>query len=86
MHTPDVSLDDEAIYLRAPDAQEGAITGIGGRLAMQKDDQGVRSAGTEPLQPDLYTYALSMNGGKFNDPANRLFQSSYGSAGQGTCG
>jgi hypothetical protein len=41
--------------------------------------------GIGPRQPVLYTHALSVNGAKFNDPANRLSKSSYCRAGQSTC-
>jgi len=83
IHSPEVSADGKITFrLRAPNAKEVAVTGIGQRLAMQKDEQGVWSATTEALQPDLYTYSFSVDGANFNDPANALFKSAYGSAGQ----
>ena len=39
---------------------------------MQKDDQGVWTATTDPLKPDIYTYSFSVDGPTFNDPANPL--------------
>jgi enterochelin esterase family protein len=83
VRSPEVSPDGKiTLRLRAPNAKEVAVTGIGQRLAMQKDDLGVWSATTEALQPDLYTYAFSVDGATFNDPGNPLFKTSYGSAGQ----
>jgi enterochelin esterase family protein len=68
--------------LRAPEATQVAVVGIGQRLAMQKDDQGVWSATTDPLKPDIYTYSFTVDGAALNDPRNPNFKSSYGSAGQ----
>jgi enterochelin esterase family protein len=68
--------------LRAPNAKEVAVTGIGQRLAMQKDEQGVWSATSDVLKPDIYTYSFSVDGANFIDPANPLLKTSYGSAGQ----
>ncbi len=81
--SPEVSADGAITFrLRAPNAKEVAVTGIGERLAMTKDDQGIWSATTWPLKPDLYTYAFSVDGLTVNDPANPLAKTSYGSAGQ----
>lgn len=83
VRSPEVSADGKVTFrLRAPNAKDAAVTGIGERLPMVKDDQGVWSATTAPLQPDLYTYQFSVDGVTFNDPANPLFKTSYGSAGQ----
>jgi enterochelin esterase family protein len=83
VRSPEVSADGKVTFrLRAPNAKEVAVTGIGQRLAMQKDDQGIWSATTDVLQPDLYTYAFSVDGATVNDPANGLFKTSYGTAGQ----
>ena len=83
VQSPEVSPDGKVTFrLRAPDAQQVAVNGIGQRLTMQKDDKGVWSATTDTLQPDLYTYSFSVDGATVNDPANPLFKTSYGSAGQ----
>jgi len=84
IQSPEVAPDGKVTFrLRAPDAKEVAVTGIGQRLAMQKDERGVWSATTpDALQPDLYTYSFSVDGATVLDPANPLFKSSYGSAGQ----
>ena len=83
VRSPEVSPDGKVtLRLRAPNAKEVAVTGIGQRLAMTKDEQGIWSATTDVLQPDLYTYAFSVDGATVNDPANALSKTSYGSAGQ----
>jgi enterochelin esterase family protein len=48
---------------------------------MQKDEQGVWSATTGTMKPDIYTYSFSADGITLNDPANPLFKTSYGNAG-----
>ncbi len=81
--SPEVAADGRITFrLRAPDAKEVAVTGIGQRLAMQKDDQGVWTATTDPLKPDIYTYSFSVDGATVVDPANGLFKTSWGGAGQ----
>jgi enterochelin esterase-like enzyme len=83
VRSPEVGADGKVTFrLRAPDAKEVAVTGIGQRLAMQKDEQGVWSATTDTLQPDLYTYMFAVDGATVNDPGNPLFKTSFGSAGQ----
>jgi enterochelin esterase family protein len=83
VRSPEVSPDGKVTFrLRAPNAKEVAVTGIGQRLAMQKDEQGIWSATTDVLQPDLYTYAFSVDGANVYDPANGLSKTSYGTAGQ----
>ena len=83
VRSPEVSADGKVtLRLRAPNAKEVAVTGMGERLAMTKDEQGVWSVTTGTLQPDLYTYAFSVDGLNIIDPGNGLFKTSYGSAGQ----
>lgn len=83
VRSPEVSADGRVTFrLRAPNAKEVAVTGIGQRLAMQKDEQGVWTATTEPLKPDMYAYSFSVDGATFTDPGNPLFKPAYGSAGQ----
>jgi len=78
--SPDVAADGRVTFrLRAPNANEVAVALPGGRrLVMQKDAQGVWSATTDPLEPDIYTYSLSVDGGTINDPSNRQRQTSFG--------
>jgi enterochelin esterase-like enzyme len=83
IQSPEVSPDGRVTFrLRAPDATQVFVTGIGGRLAMQKNEQGVWSVTTDPLKPDIYTYSFLIDGAVVPDPANPLFKTSYGSAGQ----
>ena len=44
--------------LRAPNAQEVALTRLGQRQPMVKDERGVWSVTTGPLDPDIYTYTF----------------------------
>src|SRR5437763_319361 len=82
VRSPEVAADGKVTFrLRAPNAKEVAVTGIGQRLAMTKDDQGVWSATTEAMKPDLYTYMFSVDGVSMLDPGNGMFKTSYGSAG-----
>src|SRR3954470_18957699 len=83
VQSPEVSADGKVTFrLRAPNAKEVAVTGIGQRLAMTKDDQGVWSATTESaLKPDLYTYMFSVDGLSIVDPGNGQFKTSFGSPG-----
>ena len=78
--SPEVAADGRVTFrLRAPNANEVAVALPGGRrLVMQKDAQGVWSATTDPLEPDVYTYSLSVDGGTINDPSNRQRQTSFG--------
>jgi len=81
--SPEVSPDGKVTFrFRAPNAKEIFVTGIGQRLAMQKDEQGVWTATTDTLKPDIYTYSFSVDGATVNDPGNPQFKTSYGSAGQ----
>ena len=81
--SPEVSPDGKVTFrLRAPNAKEVFVTGIGQRLAMEKNEQGVWTATTEPLKPDIYSYSFSVDGSTFNDPGNAQFKTAYGSAGQ----
>jgi hypothetical protein len=51
--SPEVGADRRVTFrLRAPNAKEVAVALGGSRLAMQKDEQGVWSATSEPLAPD----------------------------------
>ena len=83
VRSPEVAPDGKVTFrLRAPNAKEVAVTGIGQRLAMTRDEQGVWSATTpEALKPDLYTYMFNVDGLSITDPANGRFKTSFGSAG-----
>ena len=58
-----------------PTAQRVSVNGdfkeIGSqRLDMKKQDNGVWTVTTAPLNPELYSYSLSVDGQRFVDPAN----------------
>ncbi len=83
VRSPEVSPDGKVTFrLRAPNAKEVFVTGVGQRLAMEKNDQGVWTATTDVLKPDIYAYSFSVDGATFNDPGNPRFKTAYGSAGQ----
>ena len=78
--SPEVATDGRVTFrLRAPNAKEVAVSMSGKPLPMQKDDQGVWSATTDPMAPDIYTYSLVVDGTSMNDPGNRQRQTSFGS-------
>ena len=83
VRSPEVAQDGRVTFrLRAPNAKEVFVSGMGQRLAMQKDERGIWTATTEPMKPDLYTYSFQVDGANFNDPSNNRFKTSFGSAGQ----
>jgi enterochelin esterase family protein len=76
--SPEVGADRSVTFrLRSPNAKEVAVTLGGKRLPMQKDEQGLWSVTTEPMPPDIYTYALNVDGASMNDPSNRQAQTSF---------
>jgi enterochelin esterase-like enzyme len=78
--SPEVAEDRRVTFrLRAPNAKEVVVTMAGKRLPMEKDEQGVWSHTTDPLDPDYYTYSVVVDGTSLNDPANRQVQTSFGS-------
>jgi len=70
--SPEVHPDKRVTFrLRAPNAKEVLVDRAGGgKLAMQKDDQGVWTLTTEPLEPDIYGYSFSVDGVTHFDPSN----------------
>jgi enterochelin esterase family protein len=78
--SPEVAPDRTATFrLRAPNAEEVFVSGIGEdrRLDMTKDDQGVWSAVSEPMEPGVHEYTFSVDGLRINDPGNNRFKTSY---------
>ncbi len=78
--SPEISTDGRATFrLRAPDAEEVYVSGIGEdrRLDMTKDDQGVWSAVSEPMEPGVYEYTFSVDGLRINDPGNNRYKTSF---------
>src|SRR5437016_10332908 len=81
--SPEISTDGKlTVRLRAPNAKEVFLTGAGLRLAMQKDEQGVWTATTDVLKPDVYIYQFSVDGLNINDPSNPHLATSAGSVGR----
>jgi enterochelin esterase-like enzyme len=78
VRSPEVGADRRVTFrLRAPDAKAVAVSFGGDTRPMQRDDQGVWSATTDPLEPNFYTYSLVVDGTPLNDPANRQVQTSW---------
>ncbi len=75
--SPEVSTDLRVTFrFRDPNAKE-VVVALEGRekpLAMQKDDQGVWSVTTEPLEPDYYGYSFVADGVTLIDPSNHLMK------------
>jgi enterochelin esterase family protein len=83
IRSPEIAPDGRVtLRLRAPNAREVVVNGLGPRLVMQKDDQGVWSATTEPLTPEIYTYTFSVDGATINDPGNPHVKTAYVGGGQ----
>ena len=60
---------------RAPNAKEVILSREGGqRVPMHKDDQGVWSVTTDPLEPDFYGYSFIADGVSLLDPVNPLMK------------
>lgn len=73
--SPEVSADRRVtIRFRAPGAKEVAVRmdGFLKPLPMTKDERGVWSLTTEPLEPDYYGYSILMDGVPLIDPNNPL--------------
>jgi enterochelin esterase family protein len=76
VRSPEVSADHRVTFrFRAPNAREVILAREGAsRLPMQKDEQGVWSVTTEPLEPDLYGYSFVVDGVNLIDPGNPLMK------------
>lgn len=78
VRSPEVGADRRVTFrLRAPDAKAVAVSFGGETRPLQRDDQGVWSTTTDPLEPNFYTYSLVVDGTPLNDPANRQVQTSW---------
>ena len=86
--SPEVAPDGKVTFrLRAPNAREVYVSGVlpgsgsaGGRLDMQKNDQGVWTLTTEPMKPGIYQYTFSVDGMRIPDPGNNRFQTGFNRA------
>jgi enterochelin esterase-like enzyme len=74
--SPEVHADNTVTFrFRAPNAHEVVLVLDGAKPAlMQKDDQGVWSLTTAPLQPDFYGYSFLADGVILIDPSNPLLK------------
>src|SRR5438067_812035 len=75
--SPEVHADDRVSFrFRAPNAKEVLLTleGTTKSLPMQKDDQGIWSVTTEPLEPDFYGYSFVADDVHLIDPSNSLMK------------
>jgi enterochelin esterase-like enzyme len=69
---PEVHPDSRVTFrLRAPNAQKVMLAREGTEaIAMQKNEEGVWSVTTEPLEPDIYGYSFVADGVDLFDPSN----------------
>jgi len=73
--SPEVHLDSSVTFrLKAPNAKEVMVPYNLGTNTMQRDEQGVWSVTTEPLEPDIYSYSFLVDGLRINDPANSFLK------------
>jgi enterochelin esterase-like enzyme len=69
--SPEVHADRTVTFrLRAPNAKEVVVSGEGVKAAMQKDEQGLWTVTTGPLEPDIYGYSFVVDGVTHFDPSN----------------
>jgi enterochelin esterase-like enzyme len=74
--SPEVHPDKTVTFrFRDPNAKEVFLAREGAaKLPMQKDEQGVWSVTTDPLEPDFYGYAFVADGVSLIDPSNSLMK------------
>jgi enterochelin esterase-like enzyme len=75
--SPVVGADRKVTFrLRAPNAKDVKVDGDWTRkpVVMAKDDTGIWTYITEPLEPDLYGYFFVVDGTNIADPANTLMR------------
>ncbi len=74
--SPEVLSDSRVTFrLRAPNAKEVQVRGEGvGTSNLVKDDQGVWTVTSQPLEPDIYVYSLVVDGLRVIDPSNPLLK------------
>jgi len=75
--SPEVHPDNRVTFrFRDPNAKEVMLAreGTQSPLPMQKDEQGVWSITTDPLEPDFYGYAFVADGVSLIDPSNPLMK------------
>ncbi len=74
--SPEVHPDNSVTFrLRDPNAKAVMLSREGAKpVPMQRDEQGIWSVTTEPLQPDFYGYTFQADGVTLLDPGNSLFK------------
>ena len=75
--SPQVHSDNRVTFLlRAPNAQVVTVSLEGGsRIPMHKNEKGVWSLTTDPIEPDVYGYAFNVDSVGFFDPSNPYIKS-----------
>ncbi len=76
VRSPEVGADRRVTFrFRAPNAQKVELALEGAeRTPMQKDEQGVWSVTSAPLEPDYYGYSIVVDGVALVDPSNPLLK------------
>ena len=74
LRSPEVLPDNRVTFrFRAPNAKEVFLSREGAqKLPMQKDEQGIWSVTTDPLEPDYYGYSFIADDVNLLDPSNYL--------------
>ncbi|MGO8736554.1 MAG: alpha/beta hydrolase-fold protein [Terriglobia bacterium] len=72
--SPEVHPDNRVTFrFRAPNVKEVLLARDGAKaVPMQKDEQGVWSVTTDPLEPDIYSYSFEADGVHLTDPSNSV--------------
>jgi enterochelin esterase-like enzyme len=79
LNTPEVHADNTVTFrFLAPKAQEVKLEREGTEpVEMHKDDQGVWTVTTAPLEPDYYGYSIIVDGVRMLDPFNHLLKPNF---------
>ena len=75
--SPEVHTDGRVtLRLNAPAAQSVLVRGeaVGGEKPMTRGENGLWTHTTGPLEPDIYTYSLVVDGARLTDPENPLLK------------
>ena len=72
VNSPEVHSDRTVTFrLRNPNAKEVLLSRAGSpRVPMQKDEEGIWTVTTDPLEPDFYSYSFVADGVGLIDPSN----------------